>query len=54
MDFIERIFHLAPDKGSGVLEAMILVALLAIPIVFLQLRRERARSLRELLSQQKP
>ena len=45
MDFIERIFHLAPDNGSGVLEAAILVAALMIPIAFAILRLSRKRSL---------
>jgi hypothetical protein len=51
MDFIERIFHLAPDNGSGVLEAVILVAGLVIPIAIAIIRNSRKRSLvREPLS----
>jgi hypothetical protein len=53
MDFIERIFHLSPDNGSGVLEAAILVAALIIPIAFGILRLSRKRSpVREPLSRQ--
>lgn len=51
MDFIERIFHLAPDNGSGLLEAAILVAALVIPLAFAMLRTFRKRNLvRESLS----
>lgn len=28
MDFIERIFHVSPDEGTGVTEAVLLVAVL--------------------------
>jgi hypothetical protein len=51
MDFIERIFHFAPDNGSGLFEAAILVAALMIPLAFATLRTFRKRSLiREPLS----
>lgn len=43
MDFIERIFHLSPDKGSGVTE---LLFLLIIPIALFV-----AAALRKRLSQ---
>lgn len=32
MDFIERIFHISPDHGSGALELTILLILVVIPI----------------------
>ncbi len=32
MDFIERIFHLSPDHGSGMLEAAVLLLFFAIPV----------------------
>jgi hypothetical protein len=32
MDFIERAFHLAPDHGNGTLEAVILIAVLALSV----------------------
>jgi ABC-type phosphate transport system permease subunit len=38
MDLIERIFHLSPDHGNGTLEAMLVVAILAIPIAFTVVR----------------
>jgi hypothetical protein len=34
MDFIERVFHIAPDHGSGTLETAILVAVLAAALTF--------------------
>ena len=43
MDFIERIFHISPDGGSGVLEFAIIFALLLIPpAVALVIQRKRA------------
>ncbi|HJZ75410.1 MAG TPA: hypothetical protein VKE51_26930 [Vicinamibacterales bacterium] len=44
MDFIERLFGLAPDAGSGSLELLLLLAPIA-GIAFLRLawRRERRR-----------
>jgi hypothetical protein len=47
MDFIERLFGIAPDGGSGVLE----FALFALPlagIVLFALRRKKARQARRL------
>lgn len=41
MDFIERIFHIAPDHGSGVLETTLLLASLAIPFALAVLRASR-------------
>jgi hypothetical protein len=41
MDFIERIFHISPDGGSGVLEFAITFAVLLIPLlVALMIRRK--------------
>jgi hypothetical protein len=40
MDFIERIFHLAPDGGSGSLELAILLVLVVFPAVALLLRKK--------------
>ena len=42
MDFVERIFHVAPDGGSGVLEFAIVLAFLVILLAVVMLRRERA------------
>jgi hypothetical protein len=41
MDFIERIFHIAPDQGSGALETTLLFATLALPVVLAALRAGR-------------
>jgi hypothetical protein len=38
MNFIEGILHLSPDNGTGVWEATIFLALLAIPIFRVALR----------------
>jgi hypothetical protein len=44
MDFIERIFGIAPDGGSGSLEAMLLILPVAIATIFAILRnRSRSR-----------
>jgi hypothetical protein len=43
MDFIERIFHIAPDYRSGALETTLLLASLAIPVVLAVLRASRLR-----------
>ena len=32
MDFIERIFHIAPDGGSGTLELAIVLGLIVFPL----------------------
>ena len=40
MDFIERIFHISPDGGNGMLELAIVFALLAIPFIALTIRRK--------------
>ena len=41
MDFIEIIFHIAPDGGSGALEATILVGFCAIVLAAMVGRRRR-------------
>ena len=44
MDFIERIFGMAPDGGSGFTEAAILIAAAAVILtVFWEKRRARQR-----------
>ncbi len=43
MDFVERIFHVAPDGGTGSLELAIIFVLLAFPIAVALLRKRRAR-----------
>jgi len=43
MDFIERMFHIAPDYGSGALEAAILLASLVVPFALAVLRAGRLR-----------
>lgn len=42
MDFIERIFHVAPDGGSGVLELAIVLVVLVVLLAVATLRRQRA------------
>jgi hypothetical protein len=42
MDFIERIFHVAPDGGSGALEWMMLLTFILLPAFsYLFLKRRR-------------
>lgn len=43
MHFIERIFHVAPDGGSGVLELELLLALLLLALTFASIRKIRMR-----------
>jgi hypothetical protein len=38
MNFIEQIFHVSPDNGTGALEVTILIVLLIVPVVFAVLR----------------
>ena len=43
MDFIERIFHIAPDGGSGALEWLMVLAFVILPLCsYLLLKRRRA------------
>lgn len=49
MDFIERIFHLAPNNGSGSLELILLELLLVLPLAVAQLRRMCAAALSQQL-----
>jgi hypothetical protein len=39
MDFMERIFHVAPDAGTGLLELAILLIVIAVPVTIGFLRR---------------
>ncbi len=41
MDFIERIFGISPDGGSGSLEAMLLFVPVAATIAYIAYRRRR-------------
>jgi hypothetical protein len=44
MNFIESIFHLAPDHGNGLLEAgIVLACFAAVSLVVTIFRRKRAR-----------
>ena len=43
MDFIERLFHIAPDGGTGFLELAIALAVLAVPITLFALQRRAKR-----------
>ncbi|HUI83323.1 MAG TPA: hypothetical protein VL240_03820 [Candidatus Binatia bacterium] len=42
MHFIEQIFHVVPDGGTGVLELGIVLVLLTLPLAGSVLRRKRA------------
>lgn len=42
MDFLERIFHISPDHGTGLTEVSILVVLFAVPLLFAA-RRNRSK-----------
>jgi len=42
MDFIERIFHMSPDHGNGAFEALMLFAILAVPIAWAVVRAASA------------
>jgi hypothetical protein len=41
MNFIEQIFHVSPDNGTGTLEATILIVLLVVPLAIAVLRMRR-------------
>jgi ABC-type phosphate transport system permease subunit len=44
MGFIERIFHLSPDNGSGMLEAAIVIVVFIVPVALaLSWQRRSAR-----------
>ena len=43
MDFIERLFHISPDNGSGLTEAAIVAALFAVVCAVFLLRIYRKR-----------
>jgi hypothetical protein len=40
MDYLERLFHIAPDGGNGLFEVAISMALLLVPIALLAARRK--------------
>jgi hypothetical protein len=43
MDFIERIFHVAPDGGSGALECLMVLAFIVLPLCsYFFLKRRKA------------
>ena len=44
MDIIETIFHISPDGGSGVLEAMLFLAPMIAILVYQAFRVRRASS----------
>jgi hypothetical protein len=44
MDFIERIFHISPDGGSGSLELAIILVVMAVPVVSVVFRMLRKRA----------
>jgi len=41
MDFVERIFHMSPDEGSGSFEVLLVLVILAIVVVLLIWRAKR-------------
>ncbi len=43
MDFIERIFHMSPDGGSGLTESLVLLVVALVPLAFAALRASAAR-----------
>jgi hypothetical protein len=43
VDFIERMFNISPDHGTGLTELAILVALCAVPLLFAALRNRSKR-----------
>jgi hypothetical protein len=43
MDFIERIFGVSPDGGSGATEAMIIVAVVAMGVLIAVYRQQRRK-----------
>ena len=47
MDFIERIFHIAPDGGSGILELDLLLVFLILPLVTVAISKIRVRKSRK-------
>lgn len=46
MQFIERVFHVSPDGGSGVFEALIVAVVLACAAAGMLLVRARGRARR--------
>lgn len=46
MDFIERIFHIAPDGGTGLLELAFVLLLIGVPFVGIAISRTSHRNQR--------
>jgi hypothetical protein len=46
MDFIERVFHLSPDGGSGLSEVVVLLSVFVILGIYTVRRRSSKRSRR--------
>jgi hypothetical protein len=44
MDFVEHWLGISPDGGSGAFEAMVLVLLGTVLVLFMRVRRARRRS----------
>ena len=49
MDFIERWFHISPDGGSGLSEALILAVLIAMGLIVVSLRNYFPKNFKEYL-----
>ena len=50
MDFVERIFHVSPDQGSGSYEALLTILVVSIVVAALltsQVRKRRSRHKRD-------
>jgi len=47
MDFVERLFGISPDNGSGTFEALILLAITVLIAAAYWARRQRSRRLRD-------
>lgn len=47
MDFVEKIFGISPDNGSGTFEASILLAVAALIAALFWVRRKRASRSRD-------
>jgi hypothetical protein len=43
MHFIEQIFHIAPDEGTGLVESAIALVFVMFPLAVLELRMKRRR-----------
>jgi hypothetical protein len=43
MNFIEHMFHVSPDNGTGLTEIILFAVLVAAPLLFVRLRRKSKR-----------